>query len=69
MTVWRVHHAKGRFSKLLNSRKREGPQVVTWHGIKAAVLVPIEQWHRLQTSAKPTTTSCYWPRVAVLRSM
>jgi prevent-host-death family protein len=54
MTVWPVQHAKARFSELLVSCQREGPQVVSRRGTEAAVLVPIEQWHSLQVAAKPS---------------
>ena len=50
MAVWPVQHAKARFSELLNACQREGPQVVSRRGTEAAVLVPIEQWHRLQAA-------------------
>lgn len=54
MTIWPVQHAKARFSELLVACQREGPQVVSRRGTEAAVLVPIEQWHRLQAAARPT---------------
>lgn len=54
MTVWPVQHAKARFSELLDACQREGPQVVSRRGTEAAVLVPIEQWRRLQSSARPS---------------
>ena len=54
MTVWPVQHAKARFSELLDACQREGPQVVSRRGTEAAVLVPIEQWHRLQAAARPS---------------
>ena len=34
--------------------QREGPQVVSRRGTEAAVLLPIEQWHRLQAAARPS---------------
>lgn len=40
MTVWPVQHARARFSER--------------RGTEAAVLVPIEQWHRLQAAARPS---------------
>lgn len=43
MPVWPVQDAKARFSELLDTAQREGPQVVTRRGREAAVLVPIEQ--------------------------
>ena len=54
VTIWPVQHAKARFSELLDACQREGPQVVSRRGTEAAVLVPIEQWHRLQAAARPT---------------
>lgn len=54
MTIWPVQHAKARFSELLDACQREGPQVVSRRGTEAAVLVPIEQWHRLQAAARPS---------------
>ena len=54
MTIWPVQHAKARFSELLDACQREGPQVVSRRGTEAAVLVPIEQWRRLQSAARPS---------------
>jgi prevent-host-death family protein len=54
ITVWPVQHAKARFSELLDACQRESPQVVSRRGTEAAVLVPIEQWHRLQAAARPS---------------
>jgi antitoxin Phd len=52
--VWPVQDAKARFSEFLEASLREGPQVVTRRGVEAAVLVPIEEWRRLQQAARPT---------------
>jgi prevent-host-death family protein len=54
MREWPVQDAKARFSELLDTCLREGPQIVTKRGAKAAVLVPLEDWRRLQRSARPT---------------
>jgi prevent-host-death family protein len=51
---WPVQDAKARFSELLEASLKEGPQIVTRRGIEAAVLVPVEEWRRLQDSARPT---------------
>lgn len=53
MSVWQVQDAKARFSELLDDALKKGPQVVTRRGVEAAVLVPIEEWRRLQSSARP----------------
>ena len=54
MSVWQLQDAKARFSELLDTTLRKGPQVVTRRGIEMAVLVPIEQWRQLQDSARPS---------------
>ncbi|MDQ0469076.1 type II toxin-antitoxin system Phd/YefM family antitoxin [Labrys wisconsinensis] len=54
MKSWPVQDAKARFSELLDTCLREGPQLVTKRGADTAVLVPIQDWHRLQQSARPT---------------
>ena len=54
LKVWAVQDAKARFNELLDTCLREGPQVVTKRGAEAAVLVPVEDWRRLQRSARPT---------------
>jgi antitoxin Phd len=54
MKTWPVQDAKARFSELLETCLREGPQLVTRRGAEAAVLVPIAQWHELARAAKPT---------------
>ena len=54
MNNWQVQEAKARFSEMLDACIEEGPQVVTRRGAEAAVLVPIDTWHRLQSAARPT---------------
>ena len=52
--TWQVQEAKARFSELLETTIADGPQIVTKRGVEAAVLVPIDQWRRLEQSTKPT---------------
>jgi prevent-host-death family protein len=52
--TWPVQDAKARFSELLETCLREGPQIVTRRGAETAVLVDVKEWHRLQHSARPT---------------
>lgn len=51
--AWQVQEAKARFSALLETSLAEGPQIVTKRGVVAAVLVPIDQWRRLEQMTKP----------------
>ena len=50
---WPVQDAKARFSELLDTALSEGPQIVTKRGVETAVLIPIEQWRRLERMSKP----------------
>ena len=54
MQTWPVQDAKARFSEFLEKCLTEGPQMVTKRGAEAAVLVPAEEWRRLQASARPS---------------
>lgn len=53
MSSWKVHDAKARFSEFLDATIKRGPQVVTRRGVETAVLVPMEEWNRLQKAARP----------------
>lgn len=54
MHTWPVQDAKARFSEFLDACVSNGPQIVTRRGAETAVLVPIAQWKRLSSAAKPT---------------
>lgn len=54
MQTWPVQDAKARFSEFLDACLSEGPQMVTRRGAEAAVLVPVEEWRRLQSTARPS---------------
>jgi prevent-host-death family protein len=69
MRSWQVQDAKARFSELLDATLKDGPQMVTRRGVEAAVLVPVEQWRRLQRDAQPTLKElllCEGPRFEAL---
>lgn len=54
MHTWPVQDAKARFSEFLDACIAEGPQMVTRRGAQAAVLVPMDEWRRLQSVARPS---------------
>ncbi len=54
MRVWPVQDAKARFSEFLDSCLTEGPQMVTRQGVEAAVLIPVQEWRRLQAAERPS---------------
>lgn len=54
MHTWPVQDAKARFSEFLDACLSEGPQMVTKRGSEVAVLVPVQEWRRLQSAARPS---------------
>ena len=54
---WQLQEAKARFSEFVDAAVKKGPQIVTRRGVETAVLVPIEEWHRLQAVARPSLKS------------
>lgn len=54
MKTWPVQDAKARFSEFLEACIAEGPQMVTRRGAEAAVLVPVAQWRRMESTARPS---------------
>ncbi len=47
MKTWSIQDAEARFSEMLDTCFKRGPQIVSQHGREVAVLVPIAEWHRL----------------------
>lgn len=54
MPSWPIQDAKARFSEFLERCLSEGPQIVTKRGAETAVLVRVEEWRRLQATARPS---------------
>jgi prevent-host-death family protein len=53
MRQWQLQDAKNRFSELVRRANDEGPQTVTVHGRRAAVLLSAAAYDRL---TQPTTS-------------
>lgn len=49
---WHMREANARLGELLRQSLAEGPQVVTYRGVEAEVVVPIEQWRRMERSKR-----------------
>ncbi|MFY7865602.1 type II toxin-antitoxin system Phd/YefM family antitoxin [Roseateles sp.] len=54
MKTWPVREAKARVSELLETCLAQGPQMLTKRGAEVAVLVPVDEWQRLQAAARPS---------------
>ena len=46
--AWQVQEAKQRFSEVIRSAMRDGPQVITRHGEEVVVVVAADDFHRLR---------------------
>lgn len=44
---WQLQEAKNKFSSLVNQAKTQGPQIVTRHGEKVAVVISFEEYRQL----------------------
>lgn len=45
---WTVAQAKARFSEVIQKARHQGPQAITCHGKRAAVVVDAALWDRIQ---------------------
>jgi len=52
MGSWPLQDAKAKFSELVDTTLRKGPQVVTRRGVETVVVVPIEEWRKLTSSVR-----------------
>jgi prevent-host-death family protein len=52
MATWQLQEAKAKLSEVIDSAQSSGPQMITRRGVEAAVVVPIEQWRRMQKKRK-----------------
>ncbi|SLM29667.1 conserved hypothetical protein [Desulfamplus magnetovallimortis] len=50
---WQLQDAKNKFSNLVETVQKKGPQIVTKHGKEAVVVISINEYKRL---TKPSTT-------------
>jgi antitoxin Phd len=47
MVSWQLQEAEQKFSELVRRTLEEGPQVVTKHGEEVVVVVPVEEFRRM----------------------
>lgn len=45
---WQLQEAKQRFSQLIRAVESQGPQIVTRHGKDIAVVIEVEDYHRIR---------------------
>jgi antitoxin Phd len=54
MGSWQLQEAKAKLSEVIDTAEKLGPQIITRRGVETAVVVPIEEWKRMQPGAKRT---------------
>lgn len=54
MNSWPVQDANARFNELFNACLVSRPQFVSRQGADAAVLIPFDEWVRLQPASRPS---------------
>jgi antitoxin Phd len=54
MATWQLQDAKAKLSEVIDTAKKQGPQIITQRGVKSAVIIPFDQWERESASRKPT---------------
>ena len=55
MQSWQVQEAKARFSELIRNATTSGPQSITVHGRKAAVVLSASDYERLKLPSNSLT--------------
>ncbi len=56
MGTWQLQQAKAKLSQVIELAETDGPQTITRRGIETAVIIPIDEWRRLQANPAPKRT-------------
>ncbi len=54
MGTWALQNAKAKLSEVVDTAKRDGPQIITRRGVEEVAVVPIDQWRRMNRPDKFT---------------
>ena len=54
--IWQLQDAKNKFSQVVDEALKQGPQIITKHGIETAVVVSYEEYRKMVTSQKKLST-------------
>jgi antitoxin Phd len=54
MSSWALQDAKAKFSEVVDTAKRDGPQIITRRGVEEVAVVPIEQWRQMNRTTGRT---------------
>jgi antitoxin Phd len=45
--AWQLQEAKNKFSKVVDDALRDGPQIITKHGVETAILLSMSDYNKL----------------------
>ena len=54
--TWQLQEAKNKFSHLVESAQKNGPQIVTKRGVKAVVVVSYDEYEKMKRSESDIVT-------------
>lgn len=57
MATWQLQEAKARFSEVVDTAQRKGPQIVTKRGVETAVVMSMEDWIAARRPSAPVSSS------------
>jgi len=52
MNHWQLQEAKSKFSEVVKNAMRDGPQIVTRHGVETVVVLSVAEYRRLAAPAE-----------------
>jgi len=50
MASWQLQEAKARFSEVLDTAAKKGPQVITRRGVETAVIMSFTDWQKVSSA-------------------
>ena len=53
--TWQLQEAKNKLSQVVDEAVREGPQIITKHGVETAVVISFEDYRRHYSARKKLT--------------
>lgn len=53
--TWQLQEAKNKFSQVVDEAVREGPQIITKHGVETVVVISIEDYRQHYSGRKKLT--------------
>jgi prevent-host-death family protein len=54
--TWQLQEAKNKLSEVIDQAINEGPQVITRHGIEAAIVLSCTEYRQMQIARTPLST-------------